>query len=115
NPLNGKSASTHLALNTTFVGYDLGGPNEVVEAIIEDGSEDNITVPGLGLILRVDGRFIFDRNLHVVFEPGSLDLIRRETATICRSMADALDVLASEFRKGVSQDGAALLRVATAP
>src|SRR5262245_60233794 len=91
NPATGKTASTHRPVNHTTVGYDLFGPNEVVTSFAQTGSEFNITIPGLGLTIQVDGRIVRDGEGNIVFAAGPHDLIDGNTEAInafCSYMAD---------------------------
>lgn len=85
NPANGKSTTTQ---SQTVVGITTFNPDGSVKSTSNNGLIYNFVVPGLGTILQMTGRLVFDSNGELVFQAGQFDFINGNTAAFCSYMAD---------------------------
>jgi len=85
NPANGKSTTTQ---SETVVQITTFNPDGSVASTSQNGIIFNFVAPGLGTILQMTGRLVFDSNGELVFEAGQFDFINGNTAAFCSYLAD---------------------------
>ena len=85
NPANGKSTTTQ---SETVVQITTFNPDGSVASTSNNGLIYNFVAPGLGTILQMTGRLVFDSNGELVFEAGQFDFINGNTAAFCSYLAD---------------------------